>query len=243
MKKSSMIRGLSLCVVLVGCLMSCSQPTISWRMEQMAAPAQMVSGDSIRIVYPVAVGGTVADSINRTVEQTLNLIVGLEPEPRGDLSQRIDSLLRERNYDTMIRHISYEMLVNGEVEEFGKVASVRLGSYVYLGGAHGLQMATFLNFDLNSGRKLDRLELFADTAALWTLNKEAFLRARGADLTDAVLFVAPDELPLPQNIAIDSAGVRMHYNPYEIAPYVFGPTDYLLPMDEVRSLLDPKISR
>ena len=209
----------------------------------MAAPAQMVSGDSIRIVYPVAVGGTVADSINRTVEQTLNLIVGLEPEPRGDLSQRIDSLLRERNYDTMIRHISYEMLVNGEVEEFGKVASVRLGSYVYLGGAHGLQMATFLNFDLNSGRKLDRLELFADTAALWTLNKEAFLRARGADLTDAVLFVAPDELPLPQNIAIDSAGVRMHYNPYEIAPYVFGPTDYLLPMDEVRSLLDPKISR
>lgn len=209
----------------------------------MAAPAQMVSGDSIRIVYPVAVGGTVADSINRTVEQTLNLIVGLEPEPRGDLSQRIDSLLRERNYDTMIRHISYEMLVNGEVEEFGKVASVRLGSYVYLGGAHGLQMATFLNFDLNSGRKLDRLELFADTAALWTLNKEAFLRARGADLTDAVLFVAPDELPLPQNIAIDSAGVRMHYNPYEIAPYVFGSTDYLLPMDEVRSLLDPKISR
>ena len=209
----------------------------------MAAPAQMVSGDSIRIVYPVAVGGTVADSINRTVEQTLSLIVGLEPEPRGDLSQRIDSLLRERNYDTMIRHISYEMLVNGEVEEFGKVASVRLGSYVYLGGAHGLQMATFLNFDLNSGRKLDRLELFADTAALWTLNKEAFLRARGADLTDAVLFVAPDELPLPQNIAIDSAGVRMHYNPYEIAPYVFGSTDYLLPMDEVRSLLDPKISR
>ena len=238
-----MIRCAAICAVAVGCIVGCSREKLSWQTVQITSSVQMVTGDSIRVVYPVAQGGAVADSINRTVLNALCNVAGLDEYAGDGLSEKIDAMLEERNYDTMIRHMFYEWLVDGSVRELGRVASVRLESYVYLGGAHGLQSATFLNFDMESGRKLDRLELFSDTVALWKLNKEAFMRAREADLADAVLFVATDELPLPQNIAVDSAGVRMHYNPYEIAPYVFGPTDYLLPMDEVRPLLDPKYFR
>lgn len=239
-----MIRYAALWVVAMGCVVGCARQTVSWQTEQITSSSQMVTGDSIHVVYPVAQGGVVADSINQAIMSALCYIGGfVEDAEAGQLTEQIDAILEERNHDTVIRHIYYEWLVDGSVKEFGRVASVRLESYVFLGGAHGLQNATFLNFDLKSGRKLDRTELFTDTVALWKLNKEAFLQARGADLADAVLFVAPDELPLPQNIAVDSAGVRMHYNPYEIAPYVFGSTDYLLPMDEVRPLLDAKLFR
>lgn len=245
MKKYGMIRRAAVLAAWAGCLVGCSQPAVSWQTERMPAPSQMLTGDSISVSYPVARGGAAADSINDAIGRALSVLVGFGEDavPGTTLSVRIDSMLAVRNYDTVIRHMPYELFVEGSVKEFGRVASVRIDSYVYLGGAHGLQTATFLNFDLRTGRELEMAELFSDTAELRRLNREAFMQARGADLADAVLFVAPDELPLPRNIAVDSAGVRMHYDPYEIAPYVFGPTDYLLPMDRVRPLLDPKFFR
>ena len=48
-------------------------------------------------------------------------------------------------------------------------------------------------------------------------------------------FTFPDgRFHVNENVAITPGGVRWHFDPYEIAPYVSGPTDFVVPFDLVR---------
>jgi len=51
------------------------------------------------------------------------------------------------------------------------------------------------------------------------------------------LFVGTDQLPLPENVGIDSSGVTMLYNPYEVAPYAIGTIEYRIPYEQAEPLL------
>jgi len=51
------------------------------------------------------------------------------------------------------------------------------------------------------------------------------------------LFVRTDQLPLPENVGIDSSGVTMLYNPYEVAPYAIGTIEYRIPYEQAEPLL------
>ena len=56
-------------------------------------------------------------------------------------------------------------------------------------------------------------------------------------IPEKVLFVPVDELPLPQNISVDSTGVYMQYNPDEVAPPNVGAIEYYIPYEEAEPAL------
>jgi len=235
-KKISILFGSLLLMALVaGCK---EKKNLEWSVVELPVSEFAIPDDEIEVSYPVASGAKSADEINRQITQTLTSFFD---NPGLTVAEAVDSLLAERNQEEQIRHIAYSIMANSEVYEYGRVASVILYPYVYLGGAHGIGATLSLKFDTETGDLVDLTELFADTTALSRVNRDVFAQVHRNDPAyfDG-LFIPLEQLPLPENTAIDSAGLHVFYNVYEIAPYVFGPTEYMIPMREIESLLNRK---
>ena len=235
-KKTILFCGaLLLAAVMAGCK---GKKNIEWSVMELPVSAFAMPDDEIEVSYPVASGTKSADEINRQITRTLT---SFWDNPGLTVPEAVDSLLAERNAEELIRHIPYSITTNSEVYTYGKVASVILYPYVYLGGAHGIGATLSLKFDTETGDLIDLTELFADTAALSRVNRDVFAQVHRSDPAyfDG-LFIPLEQLPLPENTALDSAGLHVFYNVYEIAPYVFGPTEYMIPMQEIESLLQQK---
>lgn len=125
-----------------------------------------------------------------------------------------------------------------------KVVSFEVNNSGYLGGAHGFNERTLLSFDVRSGRRLALLELIDERSkGIFSKIVEAeFRRVRsirlGETFNDAGFFILPgQELPLGENFALTDAGIELQYNPYEVAPYSFGPTVVSISKDVLEPLL------
>ena len=217
----------------------CAHRTLEWSDRTLPASPYIAGDDYVEIRYPKAAGGAAAEPINRTIEAYLHSVFGLEDVSDSiPLAGVVDSLLARKERDSTIRPLPYDLRVMGKVGLCGHVASVRIETYMLTGGAHGDMRVRIMNFDLRDGKRLDVSDLFTDTMSLAALNRVAFKKMLfDKGLSEDVLFVEPDRLPLPSDIGIDSSGVTMHYDPYRIAPYVFGKMEYLIPYDEAKPLL------
>lgn len=111
----------------------------------------------------------------------------------------------------------------------------------YLGGAHGMREKQYFLFDTVKNRKISLDDLIRKNARmtlrqilagklreLAEIGKDAPL-SQGGFLTD---------LPeIPENFFLTSGGFGVHWDPYEIAPYVMGPIEVIIPYDELMSVL------
>ena len=114
-------------------------------------------------------------------------------------------------------------------------------SYAYTGGAHGMEVKKFMNFNMKLGRELTLQDVFQEnqmeTLRSLIKNKlmESFAEESHNSLTDAGFF--QDSVPLTENFYLTTFGVGFHYNPYEIAPYAFGSPEVFLKRDEINIIL------
>ena len=221
-----------------GCSPSGSQ--LSWRQETFGHSTFTADSDYVEVSYPVAAGGRSADSINRKIADRIKTGFGLTDEEYARMTpqQATDSLLARKNRDPQTARLPYDLRFHGEIRQCGKVTSLRCTDYTLTGGAHGLLTNLFFNFDTESGKPLDKADLFSDTAGLQRLNRQYFAKhLSDAALSEDALFVGTDQLPLPENVGIDSSGVTMLYNPYEVAPYAIGTIEYRIPYEQAEPLL------
>lgn len=212
---------------------------IKWKLIDVVPTVPVRADDNISLRYPYAEGGEAAVNINNTVRAVMAKLLD---HPGSEIGSAVDSILIERDRDTMIRHIPYSIMGDAETGSYGNVVSVLLNTYQYLGGAHGISVAYGMNFDANTGELLSVDEMFTDTLALQKINRKMFFEEHKNDPGRLEwLFVDPDELPLPQTMAIDSAGLFIYYNTYEIAPHSAGPTEYVIPIAEIDNILNKKV--
>ena len=197
----------------------------------------------IEMNFPQATNGNVAaDSVNARI--TRMLTCGFY-EPGNEMAgysveRAVDSLIAQKSRSEIIAHIPYQLMSSWSVFQRGSFTSLFLENYAYVGGAHGMTVGSFLNFDGLNSEPLSIDQLFTDTVKLAELNRAAFakfIEQRGGEQVTNYLFVQPDALPLPMNIGFDSTGVVMLYNQYEIAAYAFGQSRYVLPWEEVEPIL------
>lgn len=224
-------------VLLLG---GCVHEGVEWEYRSLPPSPYVAGNDYMEIAYPRAVGGAAADSVNRAIETYLHSVFGMGGAADSvTLAEAVDSLLVLRRRDSLYGSSSpYDLRATGWVRTCGRVASVRLQTYVLTGGAQGDLRVKIMNFDLRNGRRLEAADLFVDTVRMRAFNRIAFEKMLfDKGLSGDVLLVAPDRLPLPRNIGIDSSGVTMRYDPYRIAPYAFGGMEYRIPYDEVEPLL------
>lgn len=120
--------------------------------------------------------------------------------------------------------------------EYGSMVSYTVSTYVYQGGAHGLQTTRAYTFDLRSGKSLGEDDIFKSGS------EEELSKLLTDHAGDS--FENPDNLTLfvskvepNDNFSIGPDGVTFFYNPYEIAPYSSGIIPVTLSWSDLDGLL------
>jgi len=142
--------------------------------------------------------------------------------------------------------IGWEAELEGQITyEDDRLLSVKLESYVFTGGAHGLLTIRYLNFDKKTGEELGAEALFADLTALENMAEKAFREAKGipsgAGINDTGFMFEEDRFALPENLGFTPQGLELLYNPYEVASYADGPVSLVLPMESIAPMLASRL--
>jgi hypothetical protein len=105
----------------------------------------------------------------------------------------------------------------------------------YDGGAHGLYGTDYRVFDRNAARFVTLSDIVGESklpalqqAVMAELRKK-FELSEDEQLTDAGFF--KDELELTENFFLSENGIGFHWNPYDLAPYVFGEIEVIVPWE------------
>ncbi len=203
------------------------------------------AGVTALLNYPYRFGGndSVTVKINNRIETFLK--TGINEEClECSLDSALTVLIAQKQQDTVLFNIPYDFNAEGSVFQYGDVTSVRLMKTYYTGGANYNMEVTFLNFDSKTGDLLELSDLVNDIPALTELTRTTFFAQHQFTpeyYRDSVrISDMPEELPLAATIGLDSEGIVVFYNLYEIAPRSFGATELKLPYSAVESLLKIK---
>jgi hypothetical protein len=135
--------------------------------------------------------------------------------------------------DTRVEMLSRHYNESITAADYGHYVIVKRTVDYYAGGAHGSYGTEYWVFDRDLARFVTLGDIFgADErealheAVVESLRKR-FELARDEGLTAAGFF--SDELVLTENFFLSGEGVGFHWNPYELAPYVFGEIEVVVP--------------
>jgi hypothetical protein len=119
---------------------------------------------------------------------------------------------------------------------------VEVKKYSYTGGAHGMQIVEYLNFDPSTGEIISLEDVFTgDYKPLLNRQvKEAFIKSKNLtpedDLSDHG-FMFENDTYYSENFAILPTEIVFYYNQYEVAPYSAGPSEVRVSLVRLKSIL------
>lgn len=110
----------------------------------------------------------------------------------------------------------------------------------YTGGAHGMQTVEHHTYSTAGGYELTLADLLDERqiAGLTEAIRRKLCAQYGAadDEGLAALGIFPDYIAPTENFRLDDEGLLLHYNPYEIACYAFGPVEVRFTAEELEAL-------
>lgn len=121
-----------------------------------------------------------------------------------------------------------------------KIVSIQLDNYAFAGGAHPNTQTTLFNFDSQTGDIVHIDELIADRGELEKIVESAFKEVHHIDMRTSVKqsgFFWGEPFHLPDNFAILEEGLYFFYNPYEVATYAAGPTDFTISYEKLEGVV------
>ncbi|MEL6863129.1 MAG: DUF3298 domain-containing protein [Bacteroidota bacterium] len=201
----------------------------------------------VNFAYFKASGGApgISDSINNHMDRLLVDLLRFGSDTiRPSLEEATQTFFDDFNkeQEEVGRDIGWETELNSSIKfQNEKLLVLELVNYNYLGGVHPNTQTQLLNFDLQNAKLLGLSDLTERPEDLLPIveayfRKEARAKA-GADI-DIEDVIFKERLTLPQNVGIQKEGLYFFYNPYEVAAYAFGPTDFVIPYSELDSLVE-----
>jgi len=196
-------------------------------------------------------GPNIANTINAALRREVVHASGLANPEEGPSVQTLeDQCTRFFNDYQEYLHFSEMSAMPWSMETMGRVIyqspeiwNVALENYQFTGGAHPNTHTVFLNFDLDSGQLLDWSDVLTDSLGFVHLAEAAFREvwdiSDEVNLDEAGFFWGESFHP-PANFSLEEEGLRLYYNTYEIAPYALGPTDFILPYEQLNRVLKPE---
>ncbi len=119
--------------------------------------------------------------------------------------------------------------------------------FIFTGGAHGMHNVTIDNYLVATGQKFEIADYIADTTKFMDAVVKYFCKDRKIKTTaikaQTGLFYELSDLPMPKLIGLDSKGLRVTYEQYEIAPYAAGVIEVVVPFKELGDLLENDFSK
>ena len=201
---------------------------------------------SLDVTYPVllSVPGGDTLALNRDLRRRLNA------GATGDtLFADPDSLLRARiaSFEKPLpNEAPWFDSTYARVERFVPGAlTVSIFDFAYAGGAHPNTTTVYVVLDPATAREvpLDSVLVPGAHPRLLTAVERAFRRARElpADSSFAAAgFWFKNGFELSPNWGFVEDGIVFHYNPYDVAPYAWGPTRPVVPWAELDGVVRPR---
>lgn len=122
-----------------------------------------------------------------------------------------------------------------------KLVSVQLYQYSYTGGAHPNTYSTVWMFNKSNQAPLEWQDLGVRKDTLEVIAEKAFRKAAEIPVNQSLEeagFFEGEAFSLPQNYGLVKEGLLLYYNTYEIAPYVFGPTEVVIPWSDLKVVFE-----
>ncbi|CAM4121975.1 DUF3298 and DUF4163 domain-containing protein [Zobellia nedashkovskayae] len=202
---------------------------------------------NVEINIPKALENSkIAESINTAIDEeiieTLNYDDELEATSIKDAVQSFSNGYWELKKLYPEEATSWEAKIEGKVSyENADFISVELNSYIFTGGAHGYSSQHFLNFDKNKAKELQNWEIFKDRKDFEQFAEQKFRNQEQIPLEGPInstgFMFERDTFYLPENIGFTEEGIKLLYNPYEVASYADGPIVLTLPFTDLKPYL------
>ncbi len=206
----------------------------------------------IKLAYPVLSGGSnpvAIKAINDSLLSFVYMVIG--GDPAVPLPLAFDSAAMNL-YAMLAEQVEmspdYPMGFTNELTskvlyQNAKLISFEMSNTSFTGGAHGNYGTALNTFLLANGKSIWLTDVVQDTAALRPLLENGFVATINKESEqqyklEELVFPESLPLPLPMQWSIVKEGLRLIYNPYEVAPYAVGQIDILLTWDQLGALAD-----
>ncbi len=220
------------------------QPELQWGKSSLCVENPIAPGDSLcyQIKFDLdTLGGdsqlakqlaaVITDSVLRvsgfaTVQEAMaQRADGLEAEWKADLAEMYDA---ESDFRETLQY--YYTIDGSPVEkaEPDGVLSYQTTEDIYLGGAHGIYVIQYYNFDEKSGKLLnigDVIPADKETLALKAMEEQLckdWDAENLEDLREQTGITMLGDLYLTNNFLLKKDSIEFLFNQYEIAPYAAG---------------------
>lgn len=196
------------------------------------------------IKYPLFVNQSV---LNAELKQTVLNVINKDNLKYKTINQAIIAFLKAYDDDKkkFITSIPYTLVISADVTWQGTgLTVIKTSKYSYEGGAHGSSCFTFLNWNLQTNRRITLKELFIANyrEKLNKIAERIFRKQQNLADTASLLngyFFNNGIFYLNNNFSITPSGLKFLYNEYEIKSYAEGTTELLIPYSQIKSLLKP----
>ncbi|MEO5619016.1 MAG: RsiV family protein [Candidatus Eisenbacteria bacterium] len=205
-----------------------------------------------RLTYPEFVGARSPAALD-SLRAMVNALLVAPPGGRGAAATGpvalMDGFIAEWNAQRRATRSRAYWRLDRRIEVLSEtlgVVSLAASEVLYQGGEHPMSTVRLVNVDADGGHTIRFADLFREesrdslSAALEPLFREARGIAADSSLSAMGFGFEDDRFRVGDNIAVTARGVRWHFDPYEIAPYPWGPTDIVAPFDRVRPYARPE---
>ena len=200
------------------------------------------------IVYPLATG--IAGDDNLLTKDFISNCIGKEYSKKENTEEALDSLTKDliKNYITEVcgttpenkiegeSWMNYEYILSNDIlYNAHGILSYSCDTYIYTGGAHGLNTTLCYVYDFYDNKEIFINSIFKEEFLpnVLSLIKEELAREEYADDIDM------DNVNVTENFFVDDEGIHWIYNPYEIAPYALGAIEVSIPYSDIeRYMID-----
>jgi len=202
---------------------------------------------SYEVAYPVFTGlpQAVLDSITKGIALTVSsgnpTLDSLSFEADGHaFVGEFESFVEEFEENTL--GWSFDAAVDVVITSDSLISLVSTTEY-FTGGAHGGYETYFINLHPVTGARVTLADVLKPgyEAALTAAGEEAFRQS--IEFSDSTSYseqgyeFPEDEFTLNSNYGFTPEGIRFVFNIYEVAPYVMGAQDFVIPYEKIKGWL------
>jgi hypothetical protein len=205
----------------------------------------------IKLSYPkMVVGGD--DGLRRKINGALMKLVEapiFEKTPLGPeaLAKKMFSEYASFQKEFPNLKIPWELERTVSAEQVAPaILNVGSAQFSFLGGAHPNTFRILQSLHADTAEPYSLADLFKPgfETELTKIGEKIFRKqmeiAPGENLGEAGFFFDKDVFKLNDNFQMSPEGLKFFYNPYEVAPYVMGPIELVIPWADLRGLLQEK---
>ncbi|MEZ3444625.1 MAG: DUF3298 and DUF4163 domain-containing protein [Lachnospiraceae bacterium] len=193
-----------------------------------------------KCVYPVvAIEGneSAADKINADIWERVEAF-RTNASSRGAIQDY--QKIREDNPERyFVGYFDEEIFTAARADN--KVISFLVTSQYYIGGAHGMYYYTGLNYDTQTGERIDFADLSGNVAAFWQ-DALAFIQEIASSAAYRGIMWGNDADELQEVLYqehkwyLSTAGLIFFSNPYELGPFCSGEIEFLIPYSDLEAM-------